>query len=98
MASPAAKTPYEIAYAAGAKFLNSKVDSLPDENELAELCEIGPGDDSLAVVKECVFVSELVRWVIGCRRRATVPARLPTEFECIASMREIAKKKAAQKL
>lgn len=64
------KTAEQIAAAAGAKFLDSKLDKMPDENDLSELCEIGPGDDSLAVVRACVPVAEAASWVVGCRRRA----------------------------
>ena len=64
------KTAEQIAAAAGAKFLNSKIDKLPDENDLADLCEVVEGIDSLDVVKASVPVAEAAAWVIGCRRRA----------------------------
>jgi hypothetical protein len=67
---PMKMTPKHIAAAGGGKFLNAKIDDIPDENRLADFCEIGPEDDSLKVVEACVHLVDPVRFVIGCRRRS----------------------------
>jgi len=63
------RTPESIAFAAGAKWIDSKSDEVPDANSLADLCDLQPGDDSLEVVTACVPIAEAVEWVIGCRSR-----------------------------
>jgi hypothetical protein len=60
-------TPHNVAASAGAKWINSKVDEIPDCNRLADTCEVPAGVDALAVVKACIPVAEAVAWVIECR-------------------------------
>ena len=97
------KTPQQIAADAGVRFLNSKVDEIPDENQLSDMCEIGPEDDSFAVVVACIDVSKAVAWVIGARRLAaemaknrTWPVPEITMHDCVRRMQKLARERAAR--
>lgn len=93
------RTPESISAEAGVKWLNSKVDEVPDANVLADMCDLQAGDDSLAVVKECIPIAEAVEYVIKCRRKEAerVLAGLPdpllgeiTMEDCRKRMKAIA--------